>query len=79
MTGQMQIAASDFKARCLALLDQVHQTGEEILITKRGQVIARLVHASSQELNPLQELQGSGKLTGNPYAPTIDESEIKLS
>lgn len=37
------IAASDFKARCLALLDEVASTGEEVLVTKRGTPVARLV------------------------------------
>jgi len=35
--------ASQFKARCLALLDEVALTGEEIVVTKRGKPVARLV------------------------------------
>jgi prevent-host-death family protein len=38
-----QISASRFKARCLALLDEVAATGEQIEITKRGRAVARLV------------------------------------
>jgi prevent-host-death family protein len=37
------ISASQFKARCLALLDDVALTGEEIVVTKRGRPVARLV------------------------------------
>jgi prevent-host-death family protein len=37
-----EIASSAFKARCLALLDEVAATGEEIVITKRGKPIAKL-------------------------------------
>ena len=40
-----QISASRFKARCLALLDEVAATGEQIEITKRGRAVARLVPA----------------------------------
>ena len=36
------IASSVFKARCLALLDEVAATGEEFVITKRGKPVARL-------------------------------------
>ena len=36
------IAAGEFKAKCLALMDEVARTGEEIVITKRGKPIARL-------------------------------------
>ena len=46
MTIVMQtISASTFKARCLALLDEVASTGEEIVITKRGRPVARVVPA----------------------------------
>jgi prevent-host-death family protein len=36
------IPASQFKAQCLAMLDQVAATGEEIVVTKRGQAVARV-------------------------------------
>jgi len=36
------IQASEFKARCLALMDQVARTGETILVTKNGKPIAEL-------------------------------------
>ncbi len=32
-----------FKATCLKLIDRVAQTGEPVVITKRGKVLARLV------------------------------------
>lgn len=37
------INASAFKAQCLSLLDDVALTGEEIVVTKRGRPVARLV------------------------------------
>jgi prevent-host-death family protein len=40
--GKM-IAAGQFKARCLALIDQVSRTHQVIIITKRGKPVARLV------------------------------------
>ena len=36
------IQASKFKARCLALMDQVASTGKAILVTKNGKPIAEL-------------------------------------
>ena len=36
------IPATEFKARCLALMDEVATTGESILITKHGKPIAEL-------------------------------------
>jgi prevent-host-death family protein len=37
------IPAGRFKAECLALLDDVARTGEEIVVTKRGRPVARVV------------------------------------
>jgi prevent-host-death family protein len=41
----MEISASQFKARCLALLDQVAEGGGELVVTKRGRPVARVVPA----------------------------------
>lgn len=38
-----EISASQFKARCLALLDDVAESGAEIVVTKRGRPVARVV------------------------------------
>ena len=36
------IKASEFKAKCLQLMDEVAATGEEIVITKNGHPVSRL-------------------------------------
>jgi prevent-host-death family protein len=36
------LTASRFKAQCLALLDEVAETGETLVITKRGHPVARV-------------------------------------
>lgn len=41
--GAMTIKASEFKARCLKLMDEVAETGKEIVITKNGRPVSRLV------------------------------------
>jgi prevent-host-death family protein len=40
------VSASQFKAQCLAMLDEVAATGEEITVTKRGRAVARVIAAS---------------------------------
>jgi prevent-host-death family protein len=37
------VPAGEFKARCLALLDEVSQTGKPLVVTKRGKPVARVV------------------------------------
>lgn len=40
--AQRTIKASQFKAECLGLLDEVAETGQELVITKRGRPVARV-------------------------------------
>jgi prevent-host-death family protein len=37
------VPAGEFKTRCLALLDEVSQTGKPLVVTKRGKPVARVV------------------------------------
>jgi prevent-host-death family protein len=52
-----EIKASEFKAKCLKLIDEVNATGEAIIITKRGKVVARLDSARAKVAKPF----GRGK------------------
>lgn len=40
-----KIKAAEFKAKCLALLDEVAETGEGVIVTKRGKAVAQVVPA----------------------------------
>jgi prevent-host-death family protein len=44
----MKVSAAKFKATCLRLMDRVATTGEEIVITKHGAPVAKLVAAKRQ-------------------------------
>jgi len=48
------IPAGRFKAQCLRLLDEVAETGETIVVTKRGKAVAKL-----EPVEPLPSLKGS--------------------
>jgi len=37
------IAISEFKAKCLAILERVRTTGQPILVTRRGEPVAQLL------------------------------------
>ena len=41
-SAQRTITASEFKAKCLKLMDEVADSGEEIVITKNGKPVAKL-------------------------------------
>lgn len=68
------INATEFKAKCLQLLDEVQRTGEDLVISKRGKAVARVVAA--KESKPWLALRGTGAYTADPFAPTLGEHEI---
>lgn len=39
------MSASEFKAKCLAVLDDVAATGRTVVVTKRGKPVARVLPA----------------------------------
>ena len=46
--GARVIKASEFKAKCLRLMDEVAESGEEIVITKNGRPVSRLAPYSKK-------------------------------
>jgi prevent-host-death family protein len=70
------IKASEFKAKCLQLIDEVAASGESIEITKRGKPVARLVTRTDppakDHLAAFRTLFPAGSLTvnGAPLAPS---------
>ena len=70
------INASDFKARCLAILDRVSATGERIVILKRGRPVAELGPASrAADTYPQLELQGTVTVVGDIVRPAVPEGD----
>jgi len=66
-----KIAISEFKARCLAILEKVRKTGKPVLVTRRGEPIAEIVPPSaihSQE-RWLGSAKGTGRITGDIVSP----------
>ena len=46
---ERSIPAGEFKQRCLALLDQVAESGVPLTVTKRGRPVARIVPIGEPE------------------------------
>jgi prevent-host-death family protein len=64
--------AGEFKAKCLGVLDEVHQTGEPVLITKRGKPVAKVtaLAATAEKRTDVasifESLRGLATIVGNP-------------
>jgi prevent-host-death family protein len=70
------IRASEFKAKCLAILDEVEQTGETVTILKRGRAVARLVPpALGKSEYPQRGLFGTVEIVGDVIEPAIPAAE----
>jgi prevent-host-death family protein len=65
------VAAAAFKAQCLALMDRVDRTGEEIVITKHNRPVAKLVSARplAQPRRFAGRSQDQLRFVGDPLAP----------
>lgn len=66
-----QIAAGEFKAKCLALLDDVQRKREEIVVTKRGKPVARLVPIEEKKKrDTFGYMKGTITILGDIIAPS---------
>lgn len=72
----MTITATEFKAKCLALIDRVQRRGDSITITKRGKVVAKLVAARDTGGRPWMQLRGQVTWHGDPLAPAVDPDDV---
>ena len=68
------VAAGEFKAKCLKLLDEVASTRQALTITKRGRPVAQVVLIAAQR--PLfGAMKGSVLVQRDVVAPVGDEWE----
>jgi len=73
------IKASEFKAKCLKIMDEVAESGESVVITKHGVPITELVPAKRQPDDLFGALKGSVTILGDIISPLADivwESEV---
>ena len=68
------ISATEFKAKCLQLLDEVQRSGQELVVSKRGRPVARVI--AEKPPKPWLSLTGKGKFKGDPFAPALQETDI---
>ncbi len=76
----MEISAAEFRANCFKILDQVKVTHKEVVITKRGKPIAKLVHFARQnDKDPLLgSMEGLVETISDLTRPVIDPDAWEL-
>ncbi len=63
------MAAGEFKAQCLKVMDRVNTTREPVVITKNGRPVAKLVPADSPVQDFLGSLAGTIEIVGDIESP----------
>jgi prevent-host-death family protein len=65
------MAAGEFKARCLQVMEQVSSTRTPVVITKRGKPIAKLVPVDEFRSEVFDSLKGKIEILGDIVSPLI--------
>jgi prevent-host-death family protein len=63
------VKASAFRARCLALIEEVEHTGGRLAIAKNGRPVAELVPQRQRKRNAFGILKGRLFITGDIISP----------
>lgn len=69
LSGVRQIAAGEFKAKCLRIMDEINETGEPLVVTKRGVPVMKLVPIAKSSVKPksiIGRLEGIMTIVGDP-------------
>ena len=71
------IKASEFKAKCLRLMDEVAETGQPLIITKNGKPVAQLGPAIVRRKTLAGLHAGQTQILGDIIAPIDVEWEAE--
>jgi prevent-host-death family protein len=74
-----EVAISEFKAKCLALLEQVRRTKRPIRVTRFGKPVAEVVppSPSAEASDWLGSMNDTTEILGDIVSPVVDESDIE--
>ena len=75
-----EIAISEFKAQCLAVLEQVRATKKPIRITRFGKPVAEVIPPTGIEDRAawIGSMKDTMKITGDILSPATDEDEWEV-
>ena len=74
-----EISISEFKAKCLAILEQVRKTKKPVRITRFGKPVAEVVAPSpvKDRTEWIGSMADRGEILGDLVSPVIDMDEIE--
>ena len=77
--GLRMIKASEFKAKCLKLMDEVAENGQEIVITKNGKPVAKLTAYRERPKTLFGIDKGRLEIMGDIISPIDVEWEAEVN
>ena len=77
--GTRTMKASEFKAKCLKLMDEVAESGEEIIITKNGKPVAKLAPYRERPKSLFGIDKGRLRILGDIISPIDVEWEADVN
>lgn len=73
------VAISEFKAKCLAILDEVQKTKQPVRITRRGKPVAEVVPPTPQSPGDLFGfMKGQMEILGDIVSPASDPDDWEV-
>ena len=75
MASMKTIPAGEFKAHCLAIMDEVQAKRQAVVITKRGKPVAKLVPLEKERDDIFGFFKGKIKVTGDIVSPALTPEE----
>jgi prevent-host-death family protein len=75
-----EIPISEFKAKCLAILQRVNKTRKPVRVTRFGKPIAEVVPLPpvKEQGNWLGRMRGTAKIIGDIVSPATEASEWEV-
>jgi prevent-host-death family protein len=72
------VPISEFKAKCLGLIEQVQKTRQPLRITRHGRPVAEVIPAGPDRTRKfVGDMVGTGKIVGDILSPAIDLDDIE--
>jgi prevent-host-death family protein len=74
-----EVAISEFKAKCLSILDQVQKTKKPVRVTRFGKPVVEVMPASmNARADWIGSMKGTFEILGDIVSPASDEQDWEV-
>lgn len=74
-----KMQASQFKARCLDVMDDIQATGEPVVVTKRGKPVVKVIPILPEEDSILGFMADEFEIVGDIESPVVPLRHWKIT